>query len=299
MASRSPSIAASAACLLLALIADPRLVSARTVTVELVSGDRVTGELVESSDARTVLEHPVFGRLVIPAAQKRPEDPPRSGLFGTRFLEGWKREIGFGLSGSEGNSPESSLRGKLSLSRRTEDLRWTIDGSYKLALEGGAATDHFGRLDSRRDWLFRDSDWFAFAGTTYQFDEFEPWKHRLQVQLGPGRHLIRDDSLELDGFLGLSLTYEFGDVRTLRPEGLLGLELSWAFRDGMELSFSNRLFPQLDSTDIRNLTRAEWKMRIAGFRHLSLTLGFDNEYDSAALEEPNSLKYWSSIDYDF
>jgi len=51
--------------------------------------------------------------------------------------------------------------------------------------------------------------------------------------------------------------------------------------------------------ELRNLTRAEWKMQILGSDHLALVLGIDNEYDTAAEDEKYNLEYWSSLAYDF
>ena len=46
-------------------------------------------------------------------------------------------------------------------------------------------------------------------------------------------------------------------------------------------------------------TNVEWKMQILGSEHLGLVLGVRNEYDTAADDERNNLKYWSRLSYDF
>ena len=40
--------------------------AAKSVTVKLESGDKVSGELISESARETVIEHPIFGRLVVP-----------------------------------------------------------------------------------------------------------------------------------------------------------------------------------------------------------------------------------------
>ena len=45
--------------------------------------------------------------------------------------------------------------------------------------------------------------------------------------------------------------------------------------------------------------RRAWKMQIMGSEHLAVVAGIDNEYDTAASENRNNLKYWSRLAYDF
>ena len=68
-------------------------------------------------------------------------------------------------------------------------------------------------------------------------------------------------TLTLDGLTGLGYTYEFQGGNDGRPEGVLGVELPWKPFDGQRVTFNNYFLPQLNESEVRNLTRAEWKMR--------------------------------------
>ena len=273
--------------------------AAKSVTVKLESGDKVSGELISESARQTVIEHPIFGRLVIPREEIEPADGEQPGLFGTSFMEGWHKELGLGVQGQEGNSPEGNIRANLGLRRETETWRWKWEGVYRIVREDSNRTSNYGELSSRYDWLIPGSRWFAFVGGRYQYDEFEPWEHRLQSIVGPGYHLVDSETLSLDALLGPAYTYEFGTREEGRVEVLVGLEASWEPFDGHKLSLTNHFLPQVNDSEFRNLTRAEWKMKIWGFEHLGLVLGVDNEYDTAAEDEKYNLKYWSSLLYDF
>jgi hypothetical protein len=275
------------------------IASAETVTIRLKGGDQVSGELISKDDHATVIEHPVFGQLAVPAEKIAPGEGEQPGLFNTSFLAGWHKEIGIGLSGQEGNSPESGILVNLGLRRQTEGWRYKLEGDYKIATESGDRTSNYANLRTRRDWLFEDSRWFAAVGGLYQYDEFEPWQHRVQLTVGPGYHLVEGEKLTLDGIAGPSYMYEFGDRNQSRPEFLLGLEATWKPWAGHRLSLANYLLPQLNEFQWRMRTRAEWKMQIFGSERLGLVLGIDNEYDTAAQDERNNLKYWSRLSYDF
>ena len=273
--------------------------AAKSVTVELESGDKVSGELISESARETVIEHPIFGRLVIPREEIEPGDGEQPGLFGTSFMRGWHKEVGMGLQGQEGNSPEGSIRANLGLRRETESWRWKWEGIYRVVRENSNRTSNYGELGSRYDRLMPGSRWFAFVGGRYQYDEFETWVHRVQSIAGPGYHVVDSEKFSLDALFGPAYTYEFGSRDEGRVEVLLGLEASWGPFEGHKLRFSNHLLPQVNASEFRNLTRAEWKMKLMGSEHLALVLGLDNEYDTADEGEKYNLKYWSSLAYDF
>jgi len=290
---------AAAALAALLQLAVASTASAETVTIRLKGGDQVSGELISKDARETVIEHPVFGRLAVPVERMAPGEGEQPGLFNTSFLAGWHKEIGVGLSGQEGNSPESGILINLGLRRKTDSWRYKLEGAYKIATESRERTSNYADLLTRRDWLFEDSRWFAAVGGHYQFDEFEPWQHRVQLSAGPGYHFVEREGLTLDGLVGPSYMYEFGDRDQSRPELLLGLEATWKPWRGHRLSLQNTLLPQLNKFEWRMRTRAEWKMQIFGSEHLGLVLGIDNEYDTAAQDERDNLKYWSRLSYDF
>ena len=62
---------AAALAWVLQLAAPSAVAFAETVSIRLKGGDVVSGELVSKDSRETVIEHPVFGRLVVPASVVR------------------------------------------------------------------------------------------------------------------------------------------------------------------------------------------------------------------------------------
>lgn len=295
---RAFAIVPNSALLLVALLfAVPA--HAKNVSVKLKGGDRVSGELVSEDDRETVIDHPVFGRLVVPKTKMAPGDGEQPGLFNTSFLAGWHKEIGIGITGQEGNSPEANILITGGLGRKTETWRYHLEGEYKIATESSQRTSNYAHVRSRRDWLFPGSRWFVAVGSIYQYDEFEPWEHRVQILAGPGYHLFQGEVLTLDVLAAPSYLYEFGNRNESRPEMMLGLEATWRPIDGHRFRIRNYFLQGLRETEWRMRTSVEWKMQILGSEHLGLVLGVRNEYDTAAEDERNDLKYWSRLSYDF
>jgi len=60
--------------------------------MKLANGDVLDGEVVDRDADGVVLEHPVLGRLEIPASQLS-ISTTREGMFGTTLLRGWDRRL--------------------------------------------------------------------------------------------------------------------------------------------------------------------------------------------------------------
>ena len=288
-------LAVALTVILLAVTA--RTAICETITVELSNGDVVTGEVIERSDEKIVLQHPVLGRLEIPVE----EVTPRSlhvGLFGTRFLEGWDKEINVGFSGSEGDTDESDLLIGSDLDYADKRKRWLLRARYELSYSENEKDDHNAQVSALRDWLFVDSPWFAFSYTTYNFDEFEAWEHRVTTGAGPGYRIIPEGKLQLDLRTGPFITYEFGDEDDARPEYGLGFFGRWDPNAGHSVRLNNVYYQTLDHAEFRNVSSLEWKIRIAFTSGLSLKVGVNNEYDSASEDSKNDLRYYSALALD-
>lgn len=268
-----------------------------TITVKLKNGDVVTGELIERTDEHIVIEHPVLGRLEIPKRELS-ADTLHPGIAGTRFLEGWDKNLSVGFSGSEGDTDEADLLVGLTLDFTDERRHWELDGRYELSYADNDIDDHNARVTVLRDQLFPESRWFVFNYLTWDYDDFEAWKHRLSGGMGPGYRILPEGSFRLDARSGPFLTYEFGDEDDARPEGAFGLFARWTVSEGNTLRLSNLYFQTLDHAEYRNLSRVEWRIRVSPARGLSLKFGVDNEYDSASEDSKNNLKYYSALSFD-
>jgi hypothetical protein len=274
-------------------------------TLVLANGDQLTGEVVEWAVDHVVLEHPQLGRVRLELEQLRIDtgEPPRPGLFGTRFMRGWKRNVNFGLNGKKGNTEVSNLTAGFDFNYTDDWKRWKVDGRYYFNNDEGETTDNNARVSLRRDWLFPESRWFAFLGGTYQYDQFESWEHRVTLSVGPGYHLLQSEKHLVDALLGLSFTREFGERQDDKGEALFGLEYTWSISETHSLRLGSILFTEVvpERGDLRNLTRGEWKIVLAREPALNLLVGAENEWESDVDpgDEANDLKYYLALGLDF
>jgi putative salt-induced outer membrane protein YdiY len=287
---------ARAAILTIAVLA-ARPAWSETVTVKLISGDVVTGEVIERTADHIVIQHEIFGRLEIPNHEIS-ADTLHPGILGTRFLEGWDKNLSVGFSGSEGDTDEADVLAGITLAYTDERRHWELDGRYELSYADNDIDDHNAKATVLRDQLFPESRWFFFNYLGYDYDDYEAWEHRVSTGMGPGYRIIPAGAFQLTARSGPFLTYEFGDEHDARPEGAFGLFALWTIREGNTVRLSDIFMQTLDHWEYRNISRLEWKIRVTATRGLSLKFGVDNEYDSASEDSKNNLKYYTALNFD-
>ena len=274
-------------------------------TLKLANGDELTGEVVEWSVDEVVLDHPQLGRVRLGLDQLRIDTgtPPTRGLFGTPFLRGWKRRIDLGLNGKQGNSETTVITGGARFRYDDDWSRWRLNGRYIFDRDGGEVSDNNGNVDLRHDWLYPDRRWFWSAGTRYQFDEKESWRHRLTLFAGPGYDVLQTETQHLNVVVGPSYTREWGERDDDKAEAATNLTYGWEPIDRLSFNLTNSFFVELFPNDgaIRNLTTAQWSIELSQHPALSLNLGVDNEYETQPEEEDkrNDLKYYVTLGLDF
>jgi putative salt-induced outer membrane protein YdiY len=279
--------------------------NARAETVVLANGDTLTGEVIERAADHVVIEHPQLGRvrLSLDQLETETETPVTPGLFGSHFLKGWTRGIDVGLNGEQGNSDSISLTAGFDFAYDDDFKRWSIEGRYFYNRTDEGEADNNGRIDSHRDWLFRDSRWFTRAALRYQFDRFESWKHRTVLSLGPGYRLVRTEAQTLDVVLAPTFTREWGDRDVDKAEVALGLDYAWEISERQSLTFSNQFFVEATPSmgEFRNVTSGEWKVVLNRDPSLNLKMGAENEYESDVEpdDERNDVKYYLALGLDF
>jgi putative salt-induced outer membrane protein YdiY len=273
-------------------------------TFELVDGTRLSGEVLERTDERLVVElaPPLAGRVEIPLDQIAPEAPASPGLFGTSFLAGWKREVNLGVNGSEGNTVNANARFGLDFGYEDEDKRWSVTQSYLYKSDDNDTTDHNAAFELQRDWLLPGSRWFVRAQYRWKWDDFKAWKHRLTAAGGPGYDLVKREAFQLRGLVGPALTRDFGDVNEWRSEGVVALETVWDLNETMSFNIHNAFFAEFtDLGQYRDLTGAALTISLAERPQLSLKLGVDSEYESNPEDgdKANDLTYYGTLGLGF
>ena len=301
--------------------------------VRLSSGDILTGEVIERTDETLTLQHPVLGRVEIPAADVEQvgldlraadaataaaeaaeadselSDPElahleqKEGFFGSPFLRGYDKKFTLGLTGSQGNSETLALFSNFDAASESDEYRTQFLLRYFLSEEDGERTRNDFLAQALRDWKFQDSKWFAFGQAQYQYDDFEPWLHRAGAFAGPGYQFVDRDDLQVLGRVGAGAIWEGGEVNEWTPEALIGLDVDWEVTDGQTLSVRNILYPSLDDFfENRNVTRVTYTIDLDQYEDgMIIQFGVDNEYESSTEGdfEHNDLKYFASVGLEF
>lgn len=295
----------NSSCLFALLALVGAVCSAHADTLVLANGDEINGEIIEWAVDHVVIEHPQLGeiRIELDELELDTGTPPNPGLFGTRFLRGWSRRVDLGVNGEQNNSSSFSLTFGSKLAYDDPWTRWRVNGRYFLNVNrDGSDNDNNATFDMKRDWLFPESRWFAFAATRYQYDQFKAWEHRITLVVGPGLHLVDTEHHSFDLTLGPAYTREFGTSDTGKGEAMMGLTYDWKISERQSFDLDNQFFVEYRPVagDWRNFTRLNWALRITEDPALSLKLGLQNEYESNPDpgDKHNDLKYFLTLGMD-
>ncbi len=278
----------------------------RADQLRLANGDVIHGEILNWAIDHVLLDHPQLGliRLSLEQLDIETGKRPSPGLFGTRFLRGWSRNVGFGMNGELGTTDTINLTATLDFDYADEFKRWVFDARYLFNKEEDADDgDNNLRLDLGRDWLFPGSRWFLRTATRYQFDQFESWKHRTILAAGPGYHLLTTEQHTIDIALLPTYTREAGQVDDDKSELTADFGYKWRPSDRFSFSLDNQFFTELspDGGEYRNFTIARWKLLLTKEPELDLSIRLENEYESETEgnDDNNSLSYFLTMGLSF
>ncbi|MEM8875036.1 MAG: DUF481 domain-containing protein [Planctomycetota bacterium] len=226
----------------------------------------------------------------------------KPGFFDGPFLRGYDKEFSLGLTGTDGNTETLAFVTQFTANSESEKFRTGIKANYFLTQDEGDRTRNEGRGQVDRDWLMKDSKWFAFGNAFYQYDEFEVWESRVGAFGGPGYTFYDSAKFRLLGRVGAGVQYEFGDVNELTPEALIGVEGHWQVAENQKFTFSNTLFPSLeDFFENRNVTELSYTIDLDRGDGMQISFGVLNEYESSTegMTENNDLKYFAALGFEF
>jgi hypothetical protein len=285
-------------------------------TVELKSGEKLEGVILEQDDQTLVLQHDVLGRIEIPMTEVKPpeEEEVTPGLFGTSILRGWNKAVSAGVSGSSGKSKEITVNADLHLSRELERHRTQFVARFNRARSEGSTSEN--ALDTRfvHDFLFPPSSWFPFITVAYRLDSQQDWLHRLSGQTGVGYDFIRDEEWEFTGRIGGGVSQTLTDERRkeagqkvgedpirTEPNSMASLQLLWNYYEGQSLSAATLYLLDLkEAPDYRSESRAEWKIAMGFVQGLAFKLGTSFIYDSHEQgSNKRDFRYYGNLVYDF
>jgi putative salt-induced outer membrane protein YdiY len=267
--------------------------------VELSTGEKLKGTIVSRDAEKIVLDHPVLGRLTIPAAQIKPEAPPPE-------PDDWKFKAELGATGSSGNVDQSALHAAVSAVLDNDARRLKAEVGHSSAETEDVKTQDKTFAEATHDWKFKGSPWSLFVTGRMDWDEFQDWDRRATLGVGAGYALSDTDELKARLRLGFAETREWGasddDNNRWRPEALLGAEASWKLNETNSIDGKVTYYRDLrETSEWRAIGALSWSVKLAKESPLSLKFGVEDEYDTHrdAPFEKNDFRYFAALVAEF
>lgn len=288
----------------------------QSAIITLDTGETIRGQIVGRADGAISLSHPVLGRVSVPlgritqttiVTEGGATDPQTTALPATPLTQPsqeaieipshlagvgdagpveaapkWAGSFEFGLTGSEGNTQQSLVRGAANLLRETERARLTFDGSYRFRRTEGADTENRLALRSRHEWKQEAIRLRPFVEGGYEFDEFRAFDWRGRIAGGLGVPLFNSDRTRVSGRLGGGVTRDFGgpDPRSY-PEGLASVDLTHKVNTRLSLAAGAIYLPDLRAFEAYRLeSRARLELALNSQKSLLLAVGVEDRFES-------------------
>ncbi|MDP6979501.1 MAG: DUF481 domain-containing protein [Myxococcota bacterium] len=254
------------------------------------------------------------------SALAQDSEDPRPGLFGTSFLEGWKKYVGLGFTGTDGNVNESRLVADAKGEFENDRHRRKLTSQFYISKpdsDSDAKTDRKAFVDYEENWKPFENMVYFIGTARYDYERFQAWNSRIAGSLGVGYELYKTERTALRGSVGGGVAYKFQtdgnadvDNETI-PEGVIRVSLDHNVMKGVDFTTTHSYYPNFDDTDeLRVISDAELKADIGEAGGLNVAVGVINEYDSIADNnnndkaagidiEDNDLTYYIRFGYDF
>jgi len=283
-------------------VAGPALAAevGEAVDLKLETGEVLKGVLVEETETEVVIDHEWLGRITIARDQLKKPPQPNPGLFGTSLLEGWRRRLSTGISGSEGITKKLNVLFRAEIDTQKERFRGDFDGRYIYESENKSKSENKSRVTYLHDLLFPETRFFLYGVGNWDTDEFEDWDHRLQGSGGVGLEIYKSDPFTVRGRMGPGFSTRIGDQDGTAAEGVANVQAIWLPIEGQEIRSS--VTYRLDGTEFPEFLlngKLDWTIALAYVQGLNLRLSALYEYDSKGAENNNDLDYTASIVYEF
>lgn len=239
----------------------------------------------------------------VKAEAKLPAAPVVQSVQVRRLTGDWDVHLAFALAGNFAINDEFTMRAGIGATRESPRTKTTVDGEYYYRIFENETTDNNILAKVLQEWKLGETPWLFFAQGQYQYDEFEPWTHRISGYLGPGYRVIDTDAIGLTLRLGAGATYEAGEVHRWEPEVLLAEDFRWRITERQRVAFNVSIAPNVDDVaDYRAQANIEYQLLIdQAKRGLSLTAGLRDIFLSKPAEdgEANELRVYAGLRYDF
>ncbi|MDG1838660.1 MAG: DUF481 domain-containing protein [Phycisphaerales bacterium] len=213
----------------------------------------------------------------------------------------WTGSIGAALTASKAVTSTYNMRLSGSLNHKSADSATSLSISYYLNSSAGVITDNDLLARGDHNWLRKESNWELFVQSTYQYDEFEAWAHRVSPYGGVGYRIVDEEDLKFTIKSGGGLTWE-QNAGIVRPQVLLEFESSWTIDESQSIAGYSSIAPDVNNpADYLATIKWDWRIRLGKTSPLALSIGVRNIYDSmpGAGENHNDFKAWAGVTLNF
>ena len=214
----------------------------------------------------------------------------------------WTARANVSLSNERGNTDTDNYYLDGEFIARTEENRYSISGKYNEEKSDGVTTAKsavgYGKYDH-----FLNKQWFVFANTLFEHDEFKDLNLRSTIGAGAGYQFFETPLLNLSASAGLAWVDENFDLAQDNnyPAGQWSVNYDqYVFKRVMQLFHKQNGYISLkDSNDW--FFKTQTGVRFPLYKGLTATFQFDYDYDnqpSAAAEKKEDTGFLLLLGYE-
>jgi putative salt-induced outer membrane protein YdiY len=238
-------------------------------------------------------------------ADNHAEEKP--GLFGTTFLEGWTKNIGAGISGSDGTTSEVKVTANATGEYEDERHRRKFQANLYISKPDSpnGTTDRKAFVEYEENYKPFGNSIYLIGTARYDYDRLLSANSRIAPSAGVGMDLHQSEKLTIRASIGAGLSHTWDRNGGTVPEGVLRASADYNVTKGMTFAMTHTYYPNIDDPDeLRVISNAELKADIGEEGGLAASVGLNNEYDTTAEgrtedNEKNDLTYFLRLGYDF
>jgi putative salt-induced outer membrane protein YdiY len=228
-------------------------------------------------------------------------------VFGTTFLEGWTKNIGAGISGSDGTTSEVTVSANVNGQYTDEKHRRKFQANLYISKPNSPddKTDRKAFVEYEENYKPFDNSIYLIGTVRYDYDRALTANSRIAPSAGVGCDLHQSEDLTIRASVGAGLSHTWDRKGDTVPEGVLRGSADYNVTKGVIFATTHTYYPNIeDSDELRVISNAELKADIGEEGGLSASVGLNNEYDTTADDDvkenkKNDLTYFLRLGYDF
>ncbi len=208
------------------------------LNVEFKSGDRLVGTLDVSADQSTSVMHSALGELAVkptdiaaiwPVGSSGPAELAMQAeveLAKKAFIPEWNFTLEAGGSSTEGNTETLEARGRLDVTRKTDNdlLNFYLAAKYYDQNDIRSTNEYRGGI--RYENAITDR-WYWYTRVELEFDEFENLDLRSTAAVGGGYYWLKKSDHELKTGVGIGYRHESYNNGVSDDQAVLDLMLNY------------------------------------------------------------------------